>query len=139
MAKSEDTNRVIRRRKSKDSQYNGQKCEDTNRVIRRRKSKDSQYNGQKCEDTNRVELTVLWYAASDYPIGIFTLLAIVIYVFWLPYWYLHTLAIVLSVLWFTASDYPIGIFTLLAIVLTTEDVNQRTDNTMAKSVRIQIG
>ena len=47
----EDTNRVIRRRKSKDSQYNGQKCEDTNRVIRSCKSKDSQYNDQKCEDT----------------------------------------------------------------------------------------
>ena len=31
-----------------------------------------------------------------------------IYVFWLPLWYL--LVIVLSVLWFTSSDYPFGIF-----------------------------
>ena len=45
MAKSEDTNRVIRCCKSKDSQYSDQKCEDTNRVIRRHTSKDRQYNG----------------------------------------------------------------------------------------------
>jgi hypothetical protein len=54
-----DTNRVIRRRKSKNSQCNGQKCEDTNRVIRSCKSKDSQYSDKKCEDTNRGPLYCL--------------------------------------------------------------------------------
>ena len=47
----EDTKGVIRSRKSKDGQYNGQKCEDTKGVIRSRKSKDRQYNDQKSEDT----------------------------------------------------------------------------------------
>ena len=45
---------VIRSRKSKDRQYNDQKCEDTKEVIRRRKYKDRQYGDQKCEDTKGV-------------------------------------------------------------------------------------
>jgi hypothetical protein len=53
---------------------------DTIVVIRRRKWKNRQYNDQK----------------------------ILIYVFWLPLWYL--LVIVLPVLWFTSADYPFGIF-----------------------------
>jgi len=46
-------NGVIRSRKSKDRQYNGQMLEDTKGVIRSRKSKDRQYNGQKLEDTKK--------------------------------------------------------------------------------------
>ena len=45
---------VIRSRKSKDRQYNDQKCEDTKEVIRSRNSKDRQHNHQKCEDTKGV-------------------------------------------------------------------------------------
>ena len=37
--------------KSKDKQYNGQKCKDIKGVIRSCKSKDRRYNGQKFEDT----------------------------------------------------------------------------------------
>jgi hypothetical protein len=97
-----------------------------------------------------IVLSVLWFTSSDYPFGIFWPLCCLsfdlrllitslvsfghcvvcplIYVFWLPRWYLLTivlsvlwfyvfwlplwylLAIVLSVLWSTASDYPVGIF-----------------------------
>ena len=77
-----------------------------------------------------IALSVLWFTSYDYPFGIFwslrclffdlslpitTLVSFghcivcsLIYVFWLPLWYL--LVIVLSVLWFTSSDYPFGIF-----------------------------
>ena len=44
-----------------------------------------------------------WTFSFDYCI-----VCSLIYVFWLPLWYL--LVIVLSVLWFTSSDYPFGIF-----------------------------
>ena len=47
MTKSVKILKVIRNRKSKDRQYNDQKCEDTKGVIRSRKSKDRQYNDQK--------------------------------------------------------------------------------------------
>jgi hypothetical protein len=43
--------RVIRSRKSKDRQHNGQKFENTKEVIRSRKSKDRKHNGQKFEGT----------------------------------------------------------------------------------------
>ena len=46
--------RVIRSRKSKDRQHNGQKFENTKEVIRSRKSKDRQHNGQKFENTKEV-------------------------------------------------------------------------------------
>jgi hypothetical protein len=77
-----------------------------------------------------IVLSVLWFTSSDYPVGIFwslhclffdlrllitplvsfghCIVCSLIYVFWLPLWYL--LVIVLSVLWFTSSDYPFGIF-----------------------------
>jgi hypothetical protein len=77
-----------------------------------------------------IVLSVLWFKSSDYPFGIFwslyclffdlrllitTLVSFghcivcsLIYVFWLPLWYL--LVIVLSVLWFTSFDYHFGIF-----------------------------
>jgi hypothetical protein len=77
-----------------------------------------------------IVLSVLWFTSSDYPFGIFwslyclffdlsllvtplvsfghCIVCSLIYVFWLPLWYL--LVIVLSVLWFTSSDYPFGIF-----------------------------
>ena len=77
-----------------------------------------------------IVLYVLWFTSSDYPFGIFWPLCCMsydlrllitplvsfghcvvcpmIYVFWLPLWYL--LAIVLYVLRFTVSDYPFGIF-----------------------------
>ena len=77
-----------------------------------------------------IVLSVLWFTASDYPFGIFwplcclsfdlrllitplvsfghCIVCPLIYVFWLPLWYLLT--IVLSVLWSTDSDYPFGIF-----------------------------
>ena len=77
-----------------------------------------------------IVLSVLWFTSSGYPIGIFwslyclffdlcllvtplvsfghCIVSSLIYVFWLPLWYL--LVIVLSVLWFTSSDYPFGIF-----------------------------
>jgi hypothetical protein len=69
-------------------------------------------------------------AKCDYPFSIFT----------------H-LAIVLSVLLFTACDYPFSIFTHLAIVLSvlrftacdTQAVKRKTDNTMAKCVKILKG
>jgi hypothetical protein len=76
-----------------------------------------------------IELSVLWFTASDYSFGIlwslsclscdlrllFTPLVCcghwvvcpVIYGFWLLLWYL--VVIELSVLWFTASDYSFGI------------------------------
>ena len=75
-------------------------------------------------------LFVLWFTDSDYLFGIFWSLCCLsfdirilitslvafghyvvcplIYVFWLPLWYL--LVIMLFVLWFTYSDYPFGIF-----------------------------
>jgi hypothetical protein len=43
--------------------------------------------------------------------GHFVVCSSLIYIFWLPLWYL--LAIVLSVLRYTDSDYPFGIFLLL--------------------------
>ena len=77
-----------------------------------------------------IVLSVLWFTASDYLLGIFwslyclpfDLLPLItslvsfghcivcplIYCLWLPLWYL--LVIVLSALWFTASDYLFGIF-----------------------------
>jgi hypothetical protein len=77
-----------------------------------------------------IVLSVLWFTSSDYHFGIFwslyclffdlrllittlvsfghCLVCSLIYVFWLPLWYL--LVIVLSVLWFTSADYPFGIF-----------------------------
>jgi len=42
----EDTKGIIRNRKSKDLQYNGQKFEDTKGVIRSRNLKDRQCNSQ---------------------------------------------------------------------------------------------
>jgi hypothetical protein len=115
-----------------------------------------------------------WFPASDYPFGIFWPLCCLsfdlrllitplvsfghcivcpslIYVFWLPLWYLLT--IVLSVLWSTSSDYPVGIFWPLCCLSfffwplwyiykhnsqkipkgKSEDINKRrTDNTKAK-------
>ena len=77
-----------------------------------------------------IALSVLWFTSSDYHFGIFwslyclffdlsllitplvsfghCIVCSLIYVFWLPLWYL--LVIVLSVLWFKSSDYPFGIF-----------------------------
>ena len=77
-----------------------------------------------------IMLFVLWFTDSDYLFGIFWPLCCLsfdlqilitslvsfghyvvcplIYVFWLPLWYL--LAIMLFVLWFTYSDYLFGIF-----------------------------
>ena len=77
-----------------------------------------------------IVLSVLWFTSSDYPFGIFwslhclffdlrllitplvsfghCIVCSLIYVFWLPLWYL--LVIALSVLWFTSSDYHFGIF-----------------------------
>jgi ABC-type phosphate transport system auxiliary subunit len=52
---SEDTKGVIRIRKSKNRQHNGQMSEDTKGVIRIRKSKKNrQYNGQMSEDIKGV-------------------------------------------------------------------------------------
>jgi hypothetical protein len=75
-------------------------------------------------------MSVLWFTSSDYSFGIFWslyclffdlrllitplvscghfIVCSLIYVFWLPLWYL--VVIVLSVLWFTSSDYHFGIF-----------------------------
>ena len=47
-----------------------------------------------------IVLSVLWFTASDYPFGIFTLLTIVLSV----------------LLWFTASDYPFGILDLRLLI-----------------------
>ena len=80
-----------------------------------------------------IVLSVLWFTSSDYPFGILwsfyclffdlrllitplvscghCIVCSLIYVFWLPLWYL--LVIVLSVLWFTSFDYPFGICWLL--------------------------
>jgi hypothetical protein len=84
-----------------------------------------------------IVLSVLWFTSSVYPFGIFwslyclffdlrllitTLVSFghcivcsLIYVFWLPLWYL--LVIVLSVVWFTSSDYHYGIFQILLLWL----------------------
>jgi len=51
----EDTNEVIRSRKSKrDRQRNYQTFEEIKEVIISRRSKDSQHNGRKLEDTKRI-------------------------------------------------------------------------------------
>ena len=57
-----------------------------------------------------IVLSVLWFKSSDYPLVSFghCLVCSLIYVFWLPLWYI--LVIALSVLWLTSFDYPFGIF-----------------------------
>ena len=53
-SKVEDTKGVIRKRKQKDGQYNGEKFEDTKAIIRSRNSKKSrQHNDQKKKDKQR--------------------------------------------------------------------------------------
>ena len=77
---------------------------------------------------------VFWYTDSDFPFGIFWSLCCLIYIFWLPLWYL--LVTVLSdiqilitplvsfghcVVWYTDSDYPLVSFGHCVVWYTDSD------------------
>ena len=67
--------------------------------------------------SSKIVLSVVWFTSSNYPFGIFKLLAIVLSVVWFtssnyPFGIFKLLDIVLSVVWITSFNYPFGIFKL---------------------------